>query len=250
MFNIITSYPKSGNTWLRFILFRMYFEELELTSKNMEIYIPDFHNVLSNNKITLYNGLKGKKIFLKTHLGFQQMEKLNISKIIIILRNPLDVLSSLINYYEIPDQEKNEVVNEFCSTHNYKKITRKFNFPSWSEHLYSWTFSKKEFLVINYNDLLSNFDITLLKISKFLNFEMTAKKIESIKKETSFNNLSKLEKYEKQNKMDGFFIKSVKDQKINFMNKGKKNNYLEVFNTEQIKKLEDAFGDLIYKYNL
>ena len=43
---------------------------------------------------------------------------------------------------------------------------------------------------------------------------------------------------------------SVKDQNINFMNKGKNNNYLEVFNIEQIKKLEDAFGNLIYKYNL
>ena len=116
--------------------------------------------------------------------------------------------------------------------------------------MYSWTFSKKEFLLINYNDLLINFDDTLLKVSNFLNFEMTAKKIESIKKETSFNNLSKIEKYEKQNKVGGFFSMSVKDQNINFMNKGKNNNYLEVFNIEQIKKLEDAFGNLIYKYNL
>ena len=216
----------------------------------MTIYIPDFHEVFKNNKITLYEGLKGKKIFLKTHLSFQQMEKLNISKIIIILRNPLDVLASLINYYKIPEEKKNEVVNEFCSTHTYTKISKKFNFPSWSEHLYSWTFSKKEFLLINYNDLLINFDDTLLKVSKFLNFEMTAKKIESIKKETSFDNLSKIEKYEKQNKVGGFFSMSVKDQNINFMNKGKNKNYLEVFNIEQIKKLEDAFGNLIYKYNL
>ena len=41
------------------------------------------------------------------------MEKLNISKVILIIRNPLDVLASLINYYKISEQEKNEVINEF-----------------------------------------------------------------------------------------------------------------------------------------
>ena len=63
----------------------MYFEEIELTSKNMDDYIPDFHKIFSNNKITLCHGLKGKKIFLKTHSSFQQMEKLNISKVILII---------------------------------------------------------------------------------------------------------------------------------------------------------------------
>lgn len=250
MFNIITSYPKSGNTWLRFIIFRMYFEEIELTSKNMELYTPDFHKILSNNKIQLYNGLQGKKVFLKTHTSFQQIEKLNISKVILIIRNPLDVLASLINYYKIPEHEKNEVINEFCLTHTLKRLTKKFNFPSWSEHFNSWSCSNKELLVINYNDLLSNFDKTLLKVSDFLNFEITEKKIQLIKKETSFKNLLELEKYEKQNKIGGFFSISVKDQKINFMNKGKNKNYLEVFNSEQIKKLEKAFENLINKFNL
>ena len=228
----------------------MYFEEIELTSKNMDDYIPDFHNIFSNNKITLYHGLKGKKIFLKTHSSFQQMEKLNISKVILIIRNPLDVLASLINYYKISEQEKNEVINEFCSTHTFKKLTKKFNFPSWSEHFNSWSCSNKELLVINYNDLLNNFDKTLLKVSDFLNFEITENKIQLIKKETSFNNLSKLEKYEKQNKIGGFFSKSVKDQKINFMNKGKNKNYTQVFNSEQVKKLEKVFENLINKYDL
>ncbi len=250
MFNIITSYPKSGNTWLRFIIFRMYFDYVDFTSKNMEIYVPDFHNIYSNNKITFNEKLKGKKIFLKTHLTYEKTPVFDSSKVILILRNPIDVLASIVNYYRIRELEIDEVVNEFSNLHTLIRIKEKLNFPSWSEHLNSWLNSNTDLLIINYNHLIDDFEFNLKKIFNFLNFKIDNKKITKIKEETNFTNLSKLEIYEKKNNISGFFNISVSDKKINFMNKGKIGNYSKVFNNEQVKKLEKSFGDLIDKYNL
>ena len=250
MYNIITSFPKSGNTWLRFIIFKMYFDDVEFTSQNMETYVPDFHNIYSNNKITFNEKLKGKKIFLKTHLGYDKMPVFDSSKVILILRNPIDVLASIINYYKISDLEIDEVVNEFSNLHTLIRINKKFGFPSWSMHLDSWTKSNKDILIINYNHLLKKFETNLKMICEFLDYQIDEKKIRKIKDETNFLNLTNLENYEKKNNISGFFSFGTSDKKINFMNKGKNGYYSEIFSHDQINKLKGSFNDFIEKYNL
>ena len=99
MINIITSYPKSGNTWLRFILFNILFniDDKKFSSKDIEKLVPDFHKIIKDNsKLILDENLINKKIFIKTHYDYLKVKSLNIDKVILILRNPLDVLASII----------------------------------------------------------------------------------------------------------------------------------------------------------
>ena len=51
------------------------------------LMVPDFHNFETNE-------LKDKNIFIKTHFSFNQMKKFQINKVIILIRNPYDVLVS------------------------------------------------------------------------------------------------------------------------------------------------------------
>ena len=252
MINIITSYPKSGNTWLRFILFNILFniDDKKFSSKDIEKLVPDFHKIIKDNsKLILDENLINKKIFIKTHYDYVKVKSLNIDKVILILRNPLDVLASIINYYDIKKENLDFVVEEFSRHHNLAIFKTKYNFPSYSEHIKSWTDSGKDLLIIKYSELIDNFDLTVKDLSKFINENIDEKKIKLIKEKTNFNNLLNLEKFERKNKIQGFFTKSISTQN-NFMNKGKNRNYENLFNQSQIKKLEDSFFEIIQKYNL
>ena len=72
--NIITSFPKSGNTWMRFIIYDLFFNQYQVNINNsLEIKkkIPDLHTLkISNKQIILDKSLENNKVFLKTHFGF------------------------------------------------------------------------------------------------------------------------------------------------------------------------------------
>ena len=249
MFNIITSYPKSGNTWLRFIIFELYFghRNTQINSKNIEEFIPGI-NKDSLQKIE-DNKHSYKTVFFKSHYSYPQMKEFKLGKILLIIRNPLEVLSSLINYYKIPKSNIDECVNQFCKFHTLNFIKKKFNFPSWSEHLDSWKNSNEDILLFTYNQLIDNFEFNIKKIINFCEIDFDGKKIDLVKNKTNFYSLKNLEEYEKKNKIEGFFYNN--DHKtINFMNKGKKKSYYEIFTNLQIKKLEKSFFQYINEYNL
>ena len=247
--NLITSYPKSGNTWLRFIIYLIYFHEAnkELQSKMMDNSIPGL-NKWSIAKIR-ENKHQFNPIFLKSHFSYNQVKKLNLGSIILVLRNPLDVLASLVRYYKIPEINIENTVNEFCKFHNLSFLSKNFNFPSWSEHLDGWEKSNQKILVLKYNDLLDNFDLNIEKIVKFLNKKIDENLIKTIKKKTDFETLKKLEKYEKEKAIDGYFF-DLKKHNINFMSKGGTKTYMELFSDNQIEKLNSTFNKYITKYAL
>ena len=248
--NIITSYPKSGNTWLRFIIFELFFKELakDNSSRNIEIFIPDIHKIHLNKKIIFDQRLEGKKKFIKSHFGYQKFTTSNIDKVILVIRNPLDILASLINYYNIKKENIDNAVNQFAKYHTFLSLKKDFNFPGWSEHIESWLNSDQDIITIRYSDLINDFDSTLKKITDFFNINIDKNRIQQIKQNTSFNSLLNLELKEKKENIDGFFKSNVR--KSNFINKGKNNYYLEVFNSSQIEILKESFSKDLKKYDL
>ena len=58
----------------------------------------------------------------------------------------------------------------------------------------------------------------------------------------------KFEKYEREQSIDGFFITSISNKK-SFMNKRKSKNYENISNSNQIKKIQNSFFEVIRKHN-
>ena len=253
--NIITSYPKSGNTWIRYIIYEIFFNSKNLendNSLNIKRFIPDLHQIQrKNSQLILDEDLKNKKIFLKTHFSFDQMKSFPMDKIILVVRNPLDVFVSLYNYYDLDFQNKDKYVDEFAKNHTLPGL-KKFGYPSWSEHLTKWLESKLNICLIKYNSLIDDFDNEISKLLDFLNVSLDQKKFDLLKKNTSFLKLKSIEKKEKETKSEGFF----KDEPITkfenryFMNIGKNNNYQNFLNERQTSKLKESFGEYIKNYNL
>ena len=82
----VTSYPKSGNTWVRLIIANMLFKE-NVSYNDIDDYLPEFY---SCNESSFLN--KINRIF-KSHDYFDHRFK----KVIYIVRDPREVLVSL--YY-------------------------------------------------------------------------------------------------------------------------------------------------------
>ena len=168
IFNIITSYPRSGNTWIRFILYDLLYNSENKIIDNSNIiekFIPDTHKfpIVNNQfKLNLVNDLMMKKeIYLKTHFPYNNIKEFPINKILLIVRNPLDVLVSLINYYEVKSEEKSDFIDYFIKKHTTKSF-EKLHYGSWDNHLKSWLKSDKKKLIITYENLLKNFNFELL----------------------------------------------------------------------------------------
>ena len=251
--NFITSFPKSGNTWMRFII-----NDLLFNNKNQKLdnsidinkRIPAINlaDIIDNN-INLDPYLIDKKIFLKTHCSFDQMKIFPIDKVIILIRNPLDVFVSLFNYYGYDEEQKNNLLNFYCLNHTIP-ILKKFNYPNWELHLESWINSGKDFCIIEYSNLITDFENQIKKLCKFLDIKIDKNKIKFVKENTSFENLKELEIKERDKKIKGFFFNPSKPKKKNnFMNKGVVGNYKSYLNISQQNKIKSSFKKEFEKYN-
>lgn len=253
-FNIITSFPKSGNTWVRYIIYDLFFNPQNKendNSQNIKKFVPDLHAIkINHNQLVLDKVLKDKKIFLKSHLSYNQMLNYSMDKIILIIRNPLDIFVSLYNFYNYDKSKKDELVS-FFAKHHTLPVLKRFGFPTWSQHTNDWIDSKKNLHIVRYKSLIDNFDMEIKKLSQYFDIVLSREKLDHLKWNTTFTKLKNIEKEEKKNKSPGFFYNSMKKKgERYFMHVGKNDNFKNFLNEDQIFILKKSFGNYIDKYNL
>ena len=118
---------------------------------------------------------------------------------------------------------------------------------SWSGNFNSWKSfkSNEKYLLIKYEDLITDREATLKKVLKFIyklkniNFEINNIKLKNVIETTDFEYMKKLEN--KKGFIEGKINKKT-SAKIPFFNLGPKNDWKILLNLEIIKKIEKAFG--------
>tara|TARA_B100000579_G_scaffold412140_1_gene403579 strand:- start:985 stop:1836 length:852 start_codon:yes stop_codon:yes gene_type:complete len=270
----IASYPKSGNTWIRaFISAILYTKDGNFDFKNLD-HIPqypirkqfegimqDFSNIniikknwlVSQTKLNLDNKIK----FIKTHHVNCKMENDaftnfdNTMGVIYIVRDPRNVLTSLINHYSLNNQleAKNFLFRE-TNWLGFKEVNQKAEvtkFPtlisSWKTNYNSWKITNKNFLLVKYENLIKNPKLEFKKIvdyiEKLLSVSIDDGKIENAINSTSFENL-------KNKELNEGFKESVKDkyndQKKSFFNLGPENKWEKLVDKNIIAEVEERFN--------
>ena len=265
----IASYPKSGNTWVRSFLSAYYFSDdgkfnFELLKKikqfpNKEFFDIKLENVddASKNWLIAQKKIKKKKqtIFLKTHNIYGAYKGNSFTSeeftagAIYIVRDPRNVLTSLMNHYSLNESEALKMINSIYrnlkdenDTDNYASYSF---ISSWANNYNSWKKSKNiNTLFIKYEDLendtyntftrIINFSNNLIKKEKNIDDERFKSAIQT----TNFDVLKKKEEIE------GFHeaAYSSKEKKIKtFFNLGNKNNYKNMLKKETLKAIEEIF---------
>ena len=118
---------------------------------------------------------------------------------------------------------------------------------SWSSNFNSWKSFEPvgKYLLIKYEELISNREETLLKILKYIhklkkiNFVPDNKKLKNVLESTTF------EKMKSEEEKEGFSESRTNlktNEKIPFFNLGPKNKWQNILKPKIIKKIENSFS--------
>ena len=269
----LASYPKSGNTFLRSLLTSYLltedgkFDEKKLKEinqfpnlslfKNLGIDTSDDLQIVKNyikaqEKI---NSLDAKKIrFIKTHSslndinGYKFTDLKNTLGVIYVVRDPRSVVRSYANHNQLSFKDTTDRLLEFGATiggiknSDFGSNQIVTHMGSWSSNYNTWKEFKKinSYLLVKYEDLVSNTRNTFLEILEFIyklggaKLEINNKKLKNTIETTTFESMQKLEKQK------GFTESVVDDngKKITFFKYGYKKNEKNILPQELKKKIE------------
>ena len=264
----ISSYPKSGNTYLRSFLSSYYYSKDGKFDFNLLLNINQFPSLRYSdvkpytyveaaknwtiNQKKFFN--KEKLFFLKTHNSLEEYFGYRFTKssetlgAIYIVRDPRNVVSSMCNHYSMNFNEAyNKMIDENASLSIKNPDGNLGNFSflgSWSNHYKSWK-NNFEFktLFIKYEDLEENAHDEFWKILQFIeeltgkNEQINKKKFENSINSTNFSNLKQKEK------LHGFkeSLTYNKDNRTNFFNLGFKNKWQQNLPGEISSKIKDKY---------
>lgn len=216
----LVSYPKSGNTWLRFLLGNLLYGKVDFTTINE--LVPDIY-ISSNKQIEEFE----KNRIFKSHERFTS----KYSKVVYLHRDPRDVVISYYYWY-LKFLKRDIRFDDFFDDF----IKGKVKFGSWDKHYHSWINAAKSnpnnILIINYKDLKNDTQMTFKEILKFCNIGADDSAISEAVRKSSFNEMKNLEN----SQVEESFL-SRTDSKINFVRSGK---------SEWRDRLTDAQKEIIY----
>ena len=274
MFIWIASYPKSGNTLVRAMLSSYFFSKdgkfnFELIKNIKQFpYIGIFEKLginIKDEKEILKNYIKAQESinqknsiqFLKTHsylfnINNNPFTDLNNTLgVIYIVRDPRNVVTSYAHHNSISIEDSAERLThsiEYGGNVGSDHISdrSKVYMGSWSSNYNSWKSFDDigKYLLIKYEDIISNKEKTLLEILNFIyrlkgiNFSVDKKKIENVISSTNFDKMKNLEKKE------GFIEAKVNPKtgkKIPFFNLGSKNIWKNNLDERIKNKIENSF---------
>ena len=275
----LSSYPKSGNTWLRSLLASYYFSKEGDFNFNLLKYIDQFpsYDYFKNYDKTFINPTdtaefwieEQKKInsnnkvkFFKTHNALCKInnysftDSKNTLAAIYIIRDPRNVITSLANHYEIDADQAFEFMTTEQKAITQKKENSYVGFValfSWIFHQESWTNNKLfPTLVIRYEDLQNETFLTLKKVIEFIEKQINSKNSfnrDKAKKSVQSCDFERLKKLEINEGFNESPISKKDNSRINFFKLGKDNDYKKLLTEELISKMNLKFKNEIKKFN-
>lgn len=162
----LVSYPKSGNTWVRFLIANVTNPHSPTTFKNVDQRLPEIYNY-SDRQLRSFP----KPRLLKSHEAFD----FRYPKVIYIVRDPRDVAVSKYHWIRkwrgIPDDYP---IEDFVKRWIVAEFDRYLKAGSWADNVLSWLAmraGREKFLLVRYEDLLANAHDQLHRVAVFQNID-------------------------------------------------------------------------------
>ncbi len=191
----LVSYPKSGNTWIRYMLSSYFEKSLDLPTKanwfTIQDIIPDIH---VDRKIDTNNLLKKKygSRIIKSHSFYN----LQYNRVIYIARRPEDSISSCYNYLRnIGALPMHIEFMEFCTGNSFK-----YGIAGWNRHVLGWLnkYSVGKYIrYYKYEDFITKPHETLSQVIDLLGLPSCNDSIRYAIEQSSINNMRASEKVHK-----------------------------------------------------
>jgi Sulfotransferase domain len=231
----IVSYPRSGNTWTRFLVANLVHNAEPVTFANIERIIPDCEAVSSR----FLKGTPRPRI-IKSHQYFDPRYR----KVMYIVRDPRDVVLS---YYDFSRKyrhiEDTFPLARFVSDFVAGRLSS-FDWGTWRENVASWFYSRNgrpDFLLLRYEDMLENTPQELSRVAQFLGIQATPDRIGIAVERSSADKMRGMEKTQG----DQWVATKNKRSDIPFVRTASHGLWKQKLPSESVAEIEAAWGALM-----
>lgn len=231
----LVSYPRSGNTWTRFLIANLVYPKESVTFANIERLIPDTSS--QSNRALKHTP---RPRIIKTHQYFDHRYR----KMIYVVRDPRDVALSYYDFHRkyrlIADDYPLEASVDDFVRGNLISI----DWGTWGENVASWLYTRgqcKDFLLLRYEDMMADTPREVARIAHHLGLETTLDRLKTVVERCSADRMRELEKLE-QNQ----WVATKKYRKdIPFVRVAKAGGWKNKLPETCVAQIEAAWGDLM-----
>jgi Sulfotransferase domain len=230
----LTSYPRSGNTWIRFLVGNLIHQNEPVTFLNLEHLVPDMY-VHSDHAL---RKLPRPRI-IKSHECFDPRYK----RIVYIVRDPRDVAVS--NYYwELKKgtfsdgYPLQEFVPRWMESQYWPRL------GCWGDHVTSWLSTRRNyqgFVLIRYEDLKRNTELEISKIARLLEIDPTPARLRRAVELSSAERMRQLEMSEGAKWVQTRYTRLDTP----FVRKASSGGWKSVLPPESVARIEASWGHLM-----
>jgi len=247
---LIIVHPKSGGTWLRVMLFRLYQEKYHFSSRRVfktdELYrqsprLPKF--LITNGHYSYEGAVK------KAWPSLRREVEAGHKKVLFVARHPCDIVVSwYLQFTKRTKAYKRELINRTLKNPVNREAIEMWEFvmhpeiglPGLIDYFNTWhqyLSGLKNVLLVRYEDLRSNPHETLRRITDFMGKSFSP---EVIKEAVEFASMENLRKLEKANYFQnaGLSLRNANDPDTLKVRRGKVGGYRDYFTPEQVAQLD------------
>jgi sulfotransferase family protein len=184
----IVSYPRSGNTWTRFLMANLLFPDQPVSFVNIERLIPDAEALSSR-----YMKRIPSPRVIKTHQYFDH----RYPKVLYITRDPRDVVLSYYNFA----RKFRHIADDYPLELFVRGVVNGTLFSTawgtWAENVGTWVAARNgrpTFLLLRYEDLMADTPAELAKAARFFGVDASPEKLSRAIENSSADRMRELEK--------------------------------------------------------
>jgi hypothetical protein len=231
----IVSYPRSGNTWTRFLVANLLHPQEAATFANIERLVPDAEAQSSR----YMRGIPSPRT-IKSHSYFDP----RYPRVIYIVRDPRDVALS---YYDF--SRKYRHIEDSYPLERYigDFVTGRLisaGWGTWGENVASWVFARGArpgFLLLRYEDMKARPEQELARIAEFLGIDASPELLQTTLDRSSADGMREMEKTQAKDWV------STKDKRgdIPFIRTASAGAWRSKLRPESVAAIESAWGNVM-----
>ena len=236
----IVSYPKSGNTWMRFLIGNLIYPEgVNFSNINQKILDPEDLSKRHLKRLP-------RPRYIKSHSPYDPRYR----KVILIVRDPRDVVLSEYHFdikrNVIPESFSMErYVREWMDGRGYHES------GSWGANVGSWMAARRNvraflngqsMLLLRYEDMIDDPNRELARVATFLNIRSDEKRIRNAVERSSADQMRELERKQ------GHLWSSTREtqQDKPFVRSAKAGGWKTELTEASVAEIESAWGMLMH----
>jgi aryl sulfotransferase len=255
----LDSYPKSGNTWVRFVVTSLLTGRNTFPEDNRSMFddvnevIPD----VDDPNFSFEKYATTDRVFLKSHEALKDGEPASRARLgiptttpteraVYIVRNPLDMVASTWNHLCVNQGEEPPVFADL-----FKAVSERGEFfpgddqyGKWDQHVDSWTKQPTAFplLVLRYEDLLADAVGSFQKVAEFLQIDCRPARVREAVESFSFQRLRAREDELVRLGAETRFQKKGRKAGFRFFNEGRPATHKTMLTPEQAEMVRARFA--------